>query len=608
MSDDKSLVQQANMAYDTGEPILTDQEFDLLADNGLDLDSRNFRTKVEHTIPMGSLDKIKTVDDLARWLRNYSNAILIVMPKLDGSSISLSYKNGELTRAVTRGDGAYGNLITDNIMETNAIKAVCGPDMEVRAEALIPKRYATQYDKNLRNTVAGMINAKDTRPELAQVDLVIFDIFGPQFETWEQKRQALNLLPKVVPYHEINAMPAPELYALLESLYNTWSSPAFAYAIDGLVVHAIFDPARPLPAPQLIPEDKVAIKFKDESKSAIVADIEWTQGMHGKLAPVLVLADGGVELDGTQVQRVSASNYSLLRAAGLGQGAKIQVIKSNQIIPFVSAIDEPSLMGIEFLPVCPDCGERSTWNASHVDAICANQDCPGKANVEIVRILEIFGIEFTSDTTVAKLTAAGYNTLEKLFAMSIDEMAAIPGFGKSSATYFVTKLHSASISEAKAFKAVGLKGLGERMGVTLLDHYGSLSAMIQSVQSRGLDSISGFGGIHKAKIEANLEAIIQMRDRLIALGVKIIPHQKALAGLTTVCATGTCPGYARGDLNALLTRLGYEPVSDVNKDCKLLLCEDPLSGSSKLKKAAKLGISVQSYRKFFQQHGIAIPG
>lgn len=607
MSND--LIKKSNEAYyDQGNPLITDAEFDLLSQHGLDQDSRNFRTKAQHTFPMGSLDKIKTIEQWKAWIQKFPTGLLVVMPKLDGGSMALSYKDGQLISGITRGDGVYGNLITKNIMATQVCKDLGDFSGEFRAEAIMKKVYAADYDKNLRNICTGMLGAKELRPDLAKIDLVIFDIYANRCQTWNQKRKAFHQFPGVsVPFLELDfekETDLEKLYAQLADHYEVWKSDDFPYAIDGLVVQFIADPDAIMSIPELIPTEKIALKFQDDSVPAVIGAVEWFQGQYGKLAPVLVL-ETPVEIDSTSVQRISASNYALLREAGLGIGAKIQVIKANQIIPFVSAVDQPSTKGIENLPDCPDCGMRSELNATGVDAICVNHDCPGKILVILQKQIECFDIDFISDTTIEKLVDAGHDSLEKLFALDVKTMAAIDGFGERSAEWFVSKLHNTPLTEARVFKMAGLKGLGERKGTALLDHYKSLKNLCWSVHHHGVDDIPGFGDIQKEQVKSGVPKLIGLRLLLDKLGVTIIPHQPKRASTTmNVCATGKCMYADRGELGAILHRLGFNMVDAVNKDCHLLLCEDPNSGSSKLQKAAKLGVRIQSYKNFFQEHGL----
>jgi len=592
-----TLIQKSNEAYyGTEEAILTDTEFDLLSEHGLDQDSRNFRTKVKHAIPMGSLAKIKTANEFSSWLKKFPGYILVAMPKLDGCSIALSYRQGSLDRAVTRGDGTYGNLITENIMQTQVITGLVGPNLEARGEALIHKGYAKDYDKNLRNICSGMLNAKDPREDLAKVRVVLFDVHGDCWQTWNQKKAFFSYLTNTVPYVEFQVHNTDTIYDSLKRLYDAWAT-NYEFKIDGLVIQAIKDPDAPLPPLELMPTDKVALKFQDASVTAVIDRIEWYQGKHGKLAPVVILANGGVEIDSTRVQRISASNYALMRFVGLGVGAQIQVIKANQIIPYISAVDKPSLREIDVLPICPDCGTQSIFNATQVDAICPNHDCPGKVLVTLQKQIELFDIDFISEATIEKLVDAGYDTLEKIFRLTVEELVVLDGFGLTSARYLVNALQHASLTEAKVFKAAGLKQLGARKGAMLLDHYGSLDNLILSVMERGLDDIPNFGDIQKGLIEDNLGAIVEIQKRFRALNIIILPHKKETVAMQ-VCMTGTCPGIPRADLENMLKARNIKSLDSVTKDCSLLICEDPNGNSSKLQKARKLGVKIQSYKDF----------
>lgn len=602
------LIEKANQAYyEDGEPILTDQEFDLLSDNGLSQDGRNFRKKVDHVIPMGSLSKLKTQADVEKWVAD--RELFVAMPKLDGNSIALSYRDGKLVRAATRGNGASGNDITGHVQMTNVPKQIpLKGDIEVRAEAIMKKAHQESFEKNIRNVVAGVLGAKDKREELLSlIDVVAFDIVGEGIESWDEKMAALKKLPaqNVVPFY-VNApgkasrLPwmGEEIYRFAEGLYKGYREVG-DYQIDGVVVLKLEAFDTPIPEQgELIPKNKVAVKFGTEGAVGTVGEIEWNLGKHGRLTPVLVL-EAPVVLDGTNVQRISASNYSLLKEAGLGPGAVVEVVKSGDIIPFVKNVITPCFDGLE-LPACPACQEQSTLSDSGVNALCEHPECTGAGLVTLQRIFPLFGLEFISDATLKSFYDAGHTSLEAIFSLSAEQIAALDGFGEKSAAYIVDSLGKIEMAEELVIKAAGLPGIGERKGRMLLDHYGSIAALVQSVRESAMADIPNFGPVQTRMISERIEEIAEMASRLAALGVQIIAHEKNEAASIKVCCTGTCPGYTRDELKALLAERGCEMIKDVSKDCQLLLCADPTAESSKLKKARKNGVEIMGYAQFLE--------
>ena len=604
----KTLIEAANVAYDQGSPVLTDSEFDLLAETGLEIDPRNFRRKVQHPFVMGSLDKIRDREKLAKWLP--AGTAFAVMPKLDGSSIRLSYVGGTLVEASTRGDAFVGNLVTENIRFTNVLSQLPRPvTIQVRVEAVIKEEHQAFFGEgNLRNIAAGKINAKDPQPEaLAKIDCIAIDVIDPtRTLSWREKQSLLETLfpermrvPVALCDPADGTFPSCDLWLWMEGVMKTWKK-RLPYAQDGLVLQVFRSMDDPLPLPKgKIPGDKIALKFGSPEKQSTIRNIEWCLGQHGKLTPVLQIEP--VELDGTTVQRISASNYSLLKAAGMGLGAEVMVTKSGDIIPFVTKVVTPSISGLA-IPRCPACDEQASLSDSGVDALCVNPECEGNALVRLKKTVGLFGIDFVSGATIETLSSAGYDTLEKLFSLSESDIESLPGFGEKSASYLVSSLKSAKLTEAQVIKSAFLKGIGERKGKALLDHYGSIEDFLAGVMVDGLANIEGFGPIQAQLINEKIGEIADQLHRFRSLGVTILPHEKPAeggAGRQVVCCTGTCNQYPRKELARVLEEKGFQMVDSVTKETTLLLCADPNGSSSKLTKARKQGILVQSYDEFF---------
>lgn len=599
-----NLVKKANDSYyQTSETVLTDKEFDLLAENGLEIESRNYRKKVQHRIPMGSLSKCKDAESLARWLRLRLPKMLVVYPKYDGSSISLSAANGKIERWASRGDGIYGNDLSENARHTQTLTTV--PDsfpavVELRAEAMIPKSQQPNFEKNIRNLATGKLNAKVCQPEfLKLIEFMVFDICGDGVVSWNDKKAALKALPREYrpTFIEIQN-PNPETaYEDLRFYYDMYKKD-FRYEVDGLVIVAIDDPSAPLPAPSLDPEEKTSVKYDGDGVETTIGGHIWTLGKHDKLTPVLVL-DPPVIIDSTTVSRVSASNYSLLKAAGLGIGAEVVICKAGEIIPFCKTVITPSNKGLE-LPNCPACDTKSVLNATGVDAICPNQACGGKVRVYLQKAFEVFKIEFISDQTINSLVDAGFDTLEQIFELTVDDLLPLDGFAQKSAEYFVNSLQNIKITQAQLIKLVGLRGIGARKGQMLLDYYGDLSLMIEQVREKGqLADIPNFGPKQAKLIEDNISKFETLSFDLGVLGIEVVRNTlKKKSSGKVICCTGACPGFSRNNLAELLAKHSHSMVDRVTADTELVLCADPNGSSSKLKKAREKGLPIMSYEDF----------
>ncbi|AJF08167.1 helix-hairpin-helix domain-containing protein [Geoalkalibacter subterraneus] len=591
-----TLIEEANKAYNQGNPVLTDPEFDLLAETGLKVDTRNFRTKVAHPFPMGSLSKIKDAESLSKWAKGATGTI--IGPKVDGAAVRLSYRDGRLVQVATRGDGVTGNDITGNARNCVVSETLPYPlTLEIRCEAVIRKCHADKFEKNLRNVVSGMLGAKDPRPELALVEFLAIEIVSEDPLTLAAKRDLLReICMKELTVPSVIYDQAPS-FDEIEELFNSWKQ-NFPWAIDGVVVEKFHDlHAMVEKETELLPKHKVAVKFGNEAAVTVIEEIDWKLGQHGKLTPVLQIRP--VEIDGTTVSKVSASNYALLKSAGLGVGAEVGVVKSGDIIPYVKEVHTPSQEGLD-IPSCPSCDTQATLSSTGIDALCSNPECEGATLVRLQRQFDLFGIDFISGSTIEALVAAGHDSLEKIFSLSESDIAALDGFGRKSAHYIVTSLHKIEVTEAKVIKSAFLKGIGERKGTALLNHYGNLDTMIATIKEQGMTSIEGFGPIQTDLLNTQIGLIETQLQLYRSLGIKVAPHTAPAKDAKTVCCTGSCPGKSRKELKEVLAEMGFVMASSVTKDCCLLLCDDPEGNSSKLTKARKLGIEIKSYEDFFE--------
>jgi DNA ligase (NAD+) len=564
-----NLLDAANNAYyNKEEKVITDQEFDLLADDGLEI--RNFRVKTEHFQPMGSLKKLKTQDDFEKFAKRAS---VSCTPKLDGNSIELVYEDSVLVKAITRGDGFFGNDVTDKIQFCNIMDDAPGPgSFSRKCEAIMPKDMQSQYEKNIRNVVAGTLNRKTVDEiELSKIDVVCFS-------------EMSNVCHGYLTYEDLEAV----FNDLKENYY---------YEIDGLVL-SLSVPSYKETDP-LLPANVQALKFNKDGVDAEVGEIEINLGKHGKLTPVLILKEA-VEIDGTMVQRVSASNYGLLVAAGLGVGAKIQVIKSGDIIPFVSKVIEPQKSIPWF--TCPSCGNDAEVSDNGIHATCINPNCDSLAVIKLVHIFRMLDLEFISDTTVENLYDFGLNTLKIISESTVEEIASLPGFGNSKAGNIIAKMKTVKFTEAQVLQAAMVKGISSSQSKRLIDHFGSLEGFFKGACiSINLAGINGFGVKLTETVMKNMTNFRAMYEEIKACGFEIIVPKVATEtpdGANVVC-TGTCSRFGRKELAKVLGDSGVLMQKAVNKETDFLLTNDVNSNSSKTAKANKLGVKIMSYDDFF---------
>ena len=553
--------------YNNEEPILTDQEFDLLSDDGLDIS--NFRKKTDHHQPMGSLKKIKTEEDFLKWV----NGDISVTPKLDGNSIEVIFHNGEFVKAVTRGNGFIGNDVTDKIEHCKFIGC---PKMKegtysYKAEAIMKKVHQKDYEKNIRNVVSGLINKKEVdAKELAKIDIVFFD-------TLENKKFNYNAT----------------VFNTLEAMFHHYKN-NYEYEIDGLVVE--------LETPfyeetdELLPENKIALKFNKEGVPAVVGKIEWTLGKHGKLCPTIVL-ESPVIIDGTNVNRVYTSNYRLIKEAGLGIGANVTVMKAGDIIPQISSVIKKSQILNKI--VCPECGQTPRLNDTQVDLVCVNPNCRGIKLEKLKNIFKIFDLEFISESTVELLYNNGYDSITKIFNANKKELESLEGFGPKKADNLIKKLKGIEITEAQALECAMVKGISKKNADKIISYYSDFDNFILKVNKDSLMDIDDIGGILADGVMKELPEIIKMYDELKSCGVKIKKNEVS-GDKGNIVFTGTCSQHPRKELEKILMEMGYKIQSGVTKTTNLLLTDGIISGT-KVEKANKLGVEIKTYAEFFQE-------
>ena len=555
----KELVNDAY--YNSDEPILSDNEFDLIDDVGLEI--KNFHKKAKHLQPMGSLKKIKTEDDFYKWVKGS----FTITPKLDGNSLEVIFHNGEFVQAITRGDGILGNDVTDKVEHCNLLFPF--PHIEgyvsVKCEAIMDKKYQKDYEKNIRNVVSGVINKKGVDvKELKKIDVLSFDD-----------------LPTLKSDNDYNRL--SELYENIKENYR--------YEIDGLVVE-LDEPYYGEDNP-LLPSNKVALKFNKEGVEGIVGNINWNLGKYGRLTPVIILKEP-VTIDGTNVQMISASNYGLLKEAGIGINSIVKVIKAGEIIPYISEVVETSPYLAH--PICPQCGDEGEISDNGIHATCLN--CKEDGLVHLKHIFSVFNIDYIGDSLIDKIYNEGYTNIIHLANVTPEQLCEIEGIGKTTAEYFINQLKNITLTESQVLQCAMIKGISLKQSERLINHYGDLDNFFNYVYSLTSDDIDGIGEVLVNSIYGNIDKFKNTYKELLTLGVNIVKEEKTLVTGKNIAMTGTCDKLNRKDVITHINRNGDNYHDGIKKDTNILLTDDINSESSKMKKAKKLGIKIVSYNDY----------
>ena len=636
-------LNKATVAYDKGEPIMSDKEWDdlyfelqsLEKKYGQSLENSPTRKihfekvselkKVKHSHPMLSLDKTKDIDVIKSF---FGDKDRIAMCKMDGLTCSLTYENGKLISAETRGDGIVGEDITHNALVIPSI-----PNRIKYSERLVIdgeisctyhdfENFKDEY-KNPRNFASGSIRLLDSK-ECAnrKLTFVAWDVIeGMSGKLLTENLQELNKLGfNVVP---ITASDTVEVQ--IDTIKDF--AKVFGYPIDGVVFK--FNDikyGKSLGATDHHFKNAIAYKFYDETYSTRLITIHWTMGRTGVLTPVAVFEP--IEIDGTIVERASLHNYSIMREV-LGScayvGQKIKVYKANQISPQisdavkfdygtvvshggVSANDEPER--------CPICG-GGTEIIKSADGImnmyCSNPNCEGKLINRIDHYCSKKGLDIKglSKATLEKLIDWGWiSNIQDIYNLKDikEEWISKPGFGVKSVNNILSAIEESKKCKLENFiSAIGIPLIGRTVSKELVKYINDYDDFKEKIKNNyDFTDIEGFGpAMNKAIHDFDYTSA----DAIYYTYLTIEQPQKeeiteggsSLEGMTFVI-TGKLKSFKnRDELKAVIESKGGKVAGSVSKNTSYLINNDNLSTTAKNKKAQELGIPIITEETFKQK-------
>ena len=583
---------------------------------------------VTHSHPMLSLGKTKSVEDLREFCRKNPSYI---MQKLDGISLSLTYENGELIRAETRGNGTVGEDVTHNARAfTNIPLKICADRrIVVDGEAIIDYKTFNEVNselpedkqyKNPRNLVSGSIR---------QLDSAIAAKRKPKFIAWKfaegyradssvtNLEELMDMGFDVVEHERLDS----NAEILEEEIDCLSDSAAFAeIPIDGIVV--AYDSVKygeSLGATAHHPRNSIAFKFYDDRNQTILRDVEWKTTRTGLVNPVAIFDT--VQIDGTDVSRASLSNVSIIEELELGYGDEIEVIKANMIIPMVS--ENLTRSGTVIIPDnCPSCGEKlEIVNSSGRKTLkCRNRDCPAIVVDRFKHFAGKTGLDIAglSEKTIQKMVdkkVIGDN-LYDIFNVTYEELLTLDGFSTISAAKLIDSIKKSKRCRLEnVLVAIGIPEIGKSTAKLLAEKvYGFQndgSLLSRRVKEHPLSTFiqmceqcfvwSKFDGIGNTVETAINVYVIEHKEEFSVLANYLCieesnttTNKNSIAG-NTYCITGSLEVFKnRNELIAFIEENGGKVVSSVTKKTNFLICNDKSSGSSKLKKANVLSVPVIS--------------
>ena len=636
------LLNKANKAYyQEANEIMTNFEYDKLYDELVGLEKEtgmvlsNSPTvnvgyqvvsqlpKEQHNSPMLSLDKTKEVGALADFAGDRK---CLLSWKMDGLTVVFTYENGELVKAVTRGNGLVGEVITNNAktFKNIPISIPYKGRLTLRGEAIIKYSDFEQINreiedadskyKNPRNLCSGSVrqlNSQVTAERnvnfvafaLINADDVDFDNSIEQQYKWMESQGF-----QVVEYRVVTRNSMEDAVKYFAGKIQTYDYPS-----DGLVL--MFDDIEyglSLGTTAKFPRNGIAFKWEDEQAETTLKYIEWSPSRTGLINPVAVFEP--VELEGTTVSRASVHNISIMEELELGSGDRIKVYKANMIIPQIS--ENLTKSGIDDLPKeCPVCGHATEVKAENgiKTLYCPNSQCPAKH----VKLFTLFvsrngmNIDGLSEETLEKFIDAGYiKEFADIFHLDryYEEIVATPGFGQKSYDNLMDSVEKARNVELSAlFYSLGIPNIGSANAKLICKAFNNNIEKIRNASVEELIEIDGIGEIMAEKFcqyfadEDNIKKLDNLLKEVNIAEPEENTTPQNMDGLTFVI-TGSVEHFAnRNELKSYIEKHGGKVTGSVSAKTNYLINNDAMSASSKNKKAKQLGVEIVTEEVFLER-------
>ncbi|MDO4296848.1 MAG: NAD-dependent DNA ligase LigA [Lachnospiraceae bacterium] len=636
------LTEAGKAYYQEDREIMSNLEYDKLYDEllGLEKDTGIVLTgsptmrvgyesleelpKERHETPMLSLDKTKEVEGLKSFVGSHQT---LVSWKLDGLTVVLTYQGGALVKAVTRGNGEIGEVITNNarVFQNIPLRIAYQGELILRGEAVISYTDFERINeetvdadakyKNPRNLCSGSV--RQLNNEITAKRKVRFYAFalvkaeGVDFENSRQKQfewmksQGFD----VVEYRMADADTMEETVQYFADKIQHFDIPS-----DGLVLtYDNISYGQSLGRTAKFPRDSIAFKWRDEIRETKLLEIEWSPSRTGLINPVAIFEP--VELEGTTVSRASVHNLSIMKGLELGIGDTVTVYKANMIIPQIA--DNLTRSGKIVIPdICPACGGKTKIQSIRdVETLyCANESCSAKKIKSYTLFVsrDALNIEGLSEATLEKFITHGFiHTYADIFRLERhhDEIVTLEGFGEKSYANLISSIETASHTTLpRLLYGLGIPGIGVANARMICRQFDYDLNRIRSATSEELAEVDGIGEVLASAIvmyfadEENARNLELLLPRLeIEQPVLGTSEEDLTYSGKTFVITGTVEHFQnRNELKAYIESKGGKVTGSVTKKTDYLINNDTTSTSSKNKKAKELNIPIISEEEFLK--------
>ncbi|MBQ6594920.1 MAG: NAD-dependent DNA ligase LigA [Clostridia bacterium] len=642
------LNETAYQYYTLSKPTISDAEWDrmydelvaLEAETGERLPDSPTRRVGSSVLPgfeqhahlgrLWSMGKAQSIDALKEWaaraekLRPEGAPAIsyVVEHKFDGLTVNLTYENGRLVHAATRGNGSVGEEILPQAMTIRSIPLSIPYKgrMEVHGEVIMRLSVLEEYNKtadeplkNARNAAAGALRNLDPAVTASRrLDAFFYDVGYIEGRSFSSQREMLEFLREnrfCVSPCEVYCDTLDKVIEAIRSIEETRAD--LDYMIDGAVVKICDFPTRQsLGYTDKFPRWAVAYKFEAEETTTALLDITWQVGRSGKLTPVAEVEP--VELAGATVRRATLNNWTDIQRKRLRMNCRVWIRRSNEVIPeIMGRVDEYSAGERDIVKpsVCPECGAHLVERGAHL--FCPNRD--GCRRQIIMRLShfasrEAMDIDTFSEKTAAQLVDAGLITeADQLYTLTAESLLKLERFGPQKAENLLKAIDGSRHRPLGAFlHALGIPNVGVRTARELAARFGS----VESVAAADRDALLEMNDIGEIVADSIRDFFsdpdnVSMLERLSAAGVSPLAEAAAVQGGVlegmTVVVTGTLETMSRQQAEEAVRASGGKAASSVSSRTSFVVAGT--SAGSKLTKAVQLGIPVLTEDEFLQRIG-----
>lgn len=644
---ESTLEYNSKLYYELDAPVMQDEEYDALFRRLVDLEkeypqfaSPNSPTqrvggkvsegfeKVKHQVPMDSFGDIFSEEEIYDFVNkikaDYPEADFIVERKFDGLSVSLEYENGLFKRGLTRGDGVFGEDVTENIKTIKSVPLKLKSDVGsllVRGEVYMPRKVFARLNEkreengektfaNPRNAAAGSLRQLDSKLCAARgLEIFVFNLQSAEAIP-ERHSDSLKMLTDL----GFTVSPGGILCNSAEEVVNAVRSigemrPTLPYDTDGAVIKVDRLSIRDrLGSTAATPRWAVAYKYPAEIAETTLNDIDIQVGRTGVLTPRAVLTP--VRLAGSTVSYATLHNIDFIRERDIRIGDTVRLRKAGDIIPeIISVVVEKrkaDSVPFEMPEFCPSCGEAVVRPDGEAAVRCFNPDCPNQLSRSIIHFVSrgAMNIDNLGESVIEQFIENGLiKSAADLYYLKKEDIAALDRLGEKSAQNIVDAIEkSKDAGLEKLLCGLGIRHIGEKAAQSLAAKFGNINAIMNAsaedlcrVDDIGKESAESVASFFKGD---HVKILI---ERLIDAGVSTESKEKPLGNALegkTVVVTGTLPTLKRAEAEALIRAHGGNASGSVSKKTDLVLCG--AEAGSKLTKAQSLGIKIINEEEFLE--------